>query len=175
MTIQDTEVRELGRLLTDVSAEGMSHLDEVQADLAQTRLLLTEAIERLSAGFSALHSAVAAQSDAAQALKHGAAEADCARLHAAGADIEQQVRAMVTALQFEDMTSQLIAHAGRRVAGLRSILADMVDGARELAAGDLAQMERLRAMLAMQSRELDCQLMRSVDQRHMESGDITLF
>lgn len=175
MTIQDTEVRELGRLLTDVSAEGMSHLDEVQADLAQTRLLLTEAIERLSAGFSALHSAVAAQSDAAQALKHGAVEADCARLHAAGTDIEQQVRAMVTALQFEDMTSQLIAHAGRRVAGLRSILADMVDGARELAAGDLAQMERLRAMLAMQSRELDCQLMRSVDQRHMESGDITLF
>lgn len=175
MTIQDTEVRELGRLLTDVSAEGMSHLEQVQADLAQTRLLLTEAIERLSAGFSALHTAVAAQGDAAQALQHGAGAADCARLHAAGADIEQQVRAMVTALQFEDMTSQLIAHAGRRVAGLRSILADMVDAARELAAGDLAQMERLRATLAMQSRELDGQLMRSVDQRHMESGDITLF
>jgi Mn-containing catalase len=71
MTIQDAEVRELGRLLTDVSAEGMSHLEEVQADLAQ--------------------------------------------------------------------------------------------------------MERLRATLAMQSRELDGQLMRSVDQHHMESGDITLF
>lgn len=175
MTIQDTELRELGRLLTDVSAEGMSHLEEVQADLAQTRLLLTEAIERLSAGFSALHSAVAAQSDAVQALQRGAGAADRARLHAAAADIEEQVRAMVTALQFEDMTSQLIAHAGRRVAGLRSILADMVDGARELAAGDLAQMERLRATLAMQSRALDGQLMRSVDQHHMESGDITLF
>lgn len=175
MTIQDTEVRELGRLLTDVSAEGVSHLEEVQADLAQTRLLLTEAIERLSAGFSALHSAVAEQSDAAQALRRDAGEADCARLHAAGADIEQQVRAMVTALQFEDMTSQLIAHAGRRVAGLRSILADMVAGARDLAAGDLAQMGRLRETLAMQSRELDGQLMRSVEQHHMESGDITLF
>jgi len=175
MTIQDTEVHELGRLLTDVSAEGMSHLEEVEADLAQTRLLLTEAIERLSAGFSALHSAVAAQSDAAQALQHGVTEAGCARLHAAGADIEQHVRAMVTALQFEDMTSQLIAHAGRRVAGLRSILAGMVDGARELAAGDLAHMERLRATLATQSRELDGQLMRSVDQHRMESGDITLF
>ena len=175
MTIQDTEVRELGRLLTDVSAEGMSHLEEVQADLAQTRLLLAEAIERLSAGFNALHSAVAAQSDAALALQPGAGAADCAHLQAAGADIEQQLRTMVTALQFEDMTSQLIAHAARRISGLRSILADMVDGARELAAGDLAQMERLRATLAAQSRELDGQLLRSVDQHHMESGDITLF
>ena len=175
MTIQDTEVRELGRLLTDVSAEGMSHLEEVQADLAQTRLLLAEAIERLSAGFNALHSAVAAQSDAALALRPGAGADDCAHLQAAGADIEQQLRTMVTALQFEDMTSQLIARAARRISGLRSILADMVDGARELAAGDLAQMERLRATLATQSRELDGQLMRSVDQHHMESGDITLF
>ena len=175
MTIQDTEVRELGRLLNDVSAEGITHLDEVQADLAQTRLLLAEAIERLSAGFSALHSAVAAQGEAAQALRDGAGDAECARLHAAGANIERQVQAMVTALQFEDMTSQLIAHAGRRVVGLRGILADMADGARELAAGDLEQMERLRAALAAQSRELDGQLMRSVDQRHMESGDITLF
>lgn len=175
MMIRDKEVRELGLLLGDVSSAGMAHLDVVQADLAQTRLLLAEAIERLSAGFGALHAAVAVQAEAAAALRQGAGVAECERHSAAGADIARQVQAMVTALQFEDMTSQLIAHAGRRVLGLRDILAGMVDGARELAAGDLDQMERLRAALAARNRELDGQLLRSVDQHHMESGDITLF
>ena len=174
MTIQHPQVCELGQLLTDVSAEGIAHLEAVQADLAQTRMLLAEAIERLSSGFGALHEAVCAQGQAVQALQQGV-DTDCARLQDAGAAIERQVQAMVTALQFEDMTSQLIAHAGRRIAGLRGILAGVGDGAQGAALGDLAQLESLRAALAAQSRELDGRLMRSVDQRHMESGDITLF
>jgi hypothetical protein len=82
---------------------------------------------------------------------------------------------MVTALQFEDMTSQLIAQAGRRIAGLLGILSGVGDGAQGLATGDLTQLDTLRAALAAQSRELDGLLARSVDQRHLESGDITLF
>jgi hypothetical protein len=167
---------ELGQLLTDVSAEGIAHLEEVQADLAQTRLLLGEATARLSGGFGALHAAVSIQRAAAGQLQQQAAGADAGQqLRAATAAIETHVQAMVTALQFEDMTSQLIAQAGRRIAGLLGNLAGLGDGAHGLAAGDTAQLDRLRAAMTAQSRELDGPLARSVGQQHLESGDITLF
>jgi len=182
MKRQQSGVLELGQLLTDVSAEGIAHLEEVQADLAQTRLLLAEAIGRLSDGFGALHAAVSIQRAAAEQLQQqadsggGDGSGDKqAQLRDAAAAIDIQVQAMVTALQFEDMTSQLIAQAGRRIAGLLGILAGVGDGAQGLASGDLTQLESLRAAMAAQSRELDGLLARSVDQRHLESGDITLF
>jgi hypothetical protein len=179
MKRQQSGVLELGQLLTDVSAEGIAHLEEVQADLAQTRLLLAEAIGRLSDGFGALHAAVSVQRAAAQQLQQqsdsGGGDDGQAQLRDAAAAIDIQVQAMVTALQFEDMTSQLIAQAGRRIAGLQGILAGVGDGAQGLATGDLTQLESLRAAMAAQSRELDGRLARSVDQRHLESGDITLF
>jgi hypothetical protein len=179
MKRQQSGVLELGQLLTDVSAEGIAHLEEVQADLAQTRLLLAEAIGRLSDGFGALHAAVSVQRAAAQQLQQqsdsGGGDDGQAQLRDAAAAIDIQVQAMVTALQFEDMTSQLIAQAGRRIAGLLGILAGVGDGAQGLATGDLTQLESLRAAMAAQSRELDGRLARSVDQRHLESGDITLF
>ncbi|MDB5760077.1 MAG: hypothetical protein JWM30_3366 [Burkholderia sp.] len=180
MKRQQSGVLELGQLLTDVSAEGIAHLEEVQADLAQTRLLLAEAIGRLSDGFGALHAAVSVQRAAAQQLQQqqsdsGGGGDGQAQLRDAAAAIDIQVQAMVTALQFEDMTSQLIAQAGRRIAGLQGILAGVGDGAQGLATGDLTQLESLRAAMAAQSRELDGLLARSVDQRHLESGDITLF
>jgi hypothetical protein len=179
MKRQRSGVLELGQLLTDVSAEGIAHLEEVQADLAQTRLLLAEAIGRLSDGFGALHAAVSVQRAAAEQLQQqsdssGGGDGQ-AQLRDAAAAIDIQVQAMVTALQFEDMTSQLIAQAGRRIAGLLGILAGVGDGAQGLATGDLTQLESLRAAMAAQSRELDGLLARSVDQRHLESGDITLF
>jgi hypothetical protein len=177
MKKQDSGVTELRQLLTDVSAEGIAHLEEVQADLAQTRLLLAEAIARLSDGFGALHAAVSVQRAAAEQLQQQAAGGGDGQeqLRNAAAAIDTQVQAMVTALQFEDMTSQLIAQAGRRIAGLLGILAGVGDGAQGLATGDLTQLDTLRAAMAAQSRELDGLLARSVDQRHMDSGDITLF
>ena len=177
MKRQESGVLELGQLLTDVSAEGIAHLEEVQADLAQTRLLLGEAIARLTDGFGALHAAVSVQRAAAEQLQRQAAGAGegQAQLHAAAAAIDTHVQAMVTALQFEDMTSQLIAQAGRRIAGLLGILNGVGDGARGLADGDLTQLDTLRAEMAAQSRELAGLLARSVDQQHLESGDITLF
>ena len=176
MKRQDSRVSELGQLLTDVSTEGIAHLEEVQADLAQTRLLLAEGIARLSDGFGALHAAVSIQRAAAEQLQLQAASGDGqAQLRSAAAAIDTQVRAMVTTLQFEDMTSQLIAQAGRRIAGLLGILAGVGEGAEGLATGDPTQLETLRAAMAVQSRELDGLLARSVDQRHLESGDITLF
>lgn len=176
MKRQESGVHELGRLLTDASAEGIAHLEEVRADLAQTRLLLGEAIARLSDGFGALHAAVAVQRRVAEQWRQQAPGDDGQeQLRAAAAAIDMHVQAMMTALQFEDMTSQLIAQAGRRIAGLLGILAGVGDGAQGMANGDLTRFETLRAAMAAQSREPDGLLARSVDQRHLESGDITLF
>jgi hypothetical protein len=176
MKKQHSGVTELGRLLSDASVEGIAHLEEVQADLAQTRLLLAEAIARLSDGFGALHAAVSVQRAACGLLLQLLGGGDGQeQLRSAAAAIDTQVQAMVTALQFEDMTSQLIAQAGRRIAGLLGILAGVGDGAQGLATGDLTQLDTLRAAMAVQRRELDGLLARSVDQRHLESGDITLF
>ena len=180
MMRQEFGALELGRLLDDVSAEGIAHLEEVQADLAQTRLLLGEAIVRLSDGFGGLHAAVLAQRAAAAQLQQPlgtgkGADDGQEQLRAATAAIDIHVQAMATALQFEDMTSQLIAQAGRRIAGLLGILAGVGDGAQDLATGDLTRLDTLRATMSERSRELDGRLGRSVDQRHLESGDITLF
>jgi len=175
---QEFGALELGRLLNDVSAEGIAHLEEVQADLAQTRLLLGEAIVRLSDGFGGLHAAVLAQRAAAAQLQSqqtlGTGD-EQEQLRTAAAAIDTHVQAMVTALQFEDMTSQLIDQAGRRIAGLLGILAGVGDSAQGMAIGDLNRLDTLRAAMSAQSRELDGLLGRSVDQRHLESGDITLF
>ncbi|MET0964216.1 MAG: chemotaxis protein [Noviherbaspirillum sp.] len=178
MTTSQSGVLDLGRLLSDVSAEGIAHLEAVQADLAQTRLLLAEAISRLSGGFGALHAAVSAQRMAAEELQRQPDSNSAAgqeTLRQAAAAIDVQVQAMVTALQFEDMTSQLIAQAGRRIAGLLGILAGVGDGAQSLASGGPDQLDALRAAMAAQSRELDGLLARSVEQKHLESGEITLF
>ena len=178
MTTPQSAVLDLGRLLTDVSAEGIAHLEAVQADLAQTRVLLAEAISRLSGGFGALQAAVAEQRMAAEELQRQADNNGAAgqeTLRQAAAAIDAQVQAMVTALQFEDMTSQLIAQAGRRIAGLLDMLAQVGDSGQGLASGELGEIDALRAAMAAQSRKLDCLLARSVDQKHMESGEITLF
>ena len=46
------------RLLSGVSDHGKQHLSEVETDLKQTHLLLEEAIEKLTASFMAIHTAV---------------------------------------------------------------------------------------------------------------------
>lgn len=174
MTIQHSQVRDLGQLLTDVSTQGIAHIEIVQAYLTQICMPLAKAIDRLLPGFDALHEAVCAQDDAAQALQQDAG-ADRAQLHNTGAAIERQMQAMVTALQFEVMTSQIIAHAGQRTAGLSEILTGVSNGAQAIVLGDLAQLGNLRTALAAQSRDLNGHLMRSVDQRHIESGGTTMF
>src|SRR5690606_8582371 len=48
-------------LLSTLSEHGRQHLNELETDLMQTNVLLTEAIEKLGASFMAIHEAVIAQ------------------------------------------------------------------------------------------------------------------
>jgi hypothetical protein len=168
--------QQLRQLLDGVSEHGGAHLDEMQADLAQTRLLLAEAIGKLGGCFARMCEDIARQrallQDAAGGTLPEAARAaliDCVN------DVEAQTRTMVTALQFEDMTSQLIAHSERRIAGLRDMLAALGAGEHGLAEGSDAALASMHAALTHRSRALSGALCKSVGQRHLDSGDMELF
>jgi hypothetical protein len=178
---QAQTIAELKLLLDGVSEHGRAHLDEIQADLAQTRLLLAEAIGRLGACFAEMREAMARPRALLQEPRAGA-DADAlerAAVLASFATIEAKSQAMITALQFEDMTSQLIAHSERRIAGLREMLAILGAGAQSLGdggdGGDDAQLAAMHGSFAARSRELADVLSRKVGQRHLDSGDMELF
>jgi hypothetical protein len=55
MTIKNSLALEIKKLLTGLSEHGSQHLSEIETDLVQTNILLSEAIEKLSASFMAIH------------------------------------------------------------------------------------------------------------------------
>lgn len=169
-------------LLSNLSDHGTQHLNEIETDLAQTSLLLGEAIEKLGASFMAIHAAVNAQQDAIERLLDGASLTPelAEQLKKKHAEIGQHVNAAVTGLQFQDMTGQLIGRTMRRVTGLRDVLGDVGsssatmegEGSVEALAGIL---QRMAKVLEEDSIKLESALWKAVCQTHMESGDIELF
>ena len=170
------------RLLSGVSVHGRRHLTEVETDLLQTELLLEEAIEKLSASFMAIHGTVAARQAAIDKLLGGAAPTDEERelLSGMSREIGEHVNTAITSMQFQDMTAQLIERTLRRVAGLRDFLGTLSEHGADIAPETDSEeiVERLGKVsmaLAIQSLELRSVLRRSVEQRHLESGDVELF
>jgi hypothetical protein len=170
------------RLLSGVSDHGRRHLNEVETDLVQTNLLLEEAIDKLTASFMAIHRSVDARQQDIDRLLAGAALSadDRARLAGLAGEVAAHVNAAVTSLQFQDMTSQLLDRTLRRVTGLRDFLAtlsahgdDIVpeSGGEEIVEG----LGKVSMALAVQSLALRSMLRKSVEQRHLESGDVELF
>lgn len=182
MTINNSLASRITDLLSGLSDHGRQHLTEVETDLVQTNALLTEAIEKLSASFMAIHAAVTEQQQMVDALATStsvSAEATLA-LKAKSAQIDQHVNAAVTGLQFQDMTNQLISRTLRRVVGFRDVLE--VAGTSSIAIPANASNEQLHAMLSQinetlktESQDLEKELWKAVCQTHMESGDIELF
>jgi hypothetical protein len=201
-------VAPLHQLLTGLSQQGELHLGEVQADLRQTSYLLGAAIDKLGKSFIGIHEAMVAQ----QALLVSQACAPAAvplapalqdRLTQLQAQSRMHADAAITALQFEDMTAQLIGRIAGHVESLQTVLGTLGAGAGALsahrgsgaglnvAAGDDATgtPERpdtpdaaVAAVLASLNRVLDAHganapsvAKKTVAQTHMDSGDIELF
>lgn len=172
-------------VLSDISGQGEYHLREVEEDLAQTHLLLTEAIAKLSRSFDGITKAVATHSQILDGLEREYAESndgwekkEVVALRCLSQDLTRHVGAAVTGLQFEDMTSQLIGRMQKRVEGMRTMLGLLeVTGVPEKENGEeqdvvLVQMsQQIRA----ESQRVDALLRKAVGQRHMESGEIELF
>ncbi|MNJ95995.1 hypothetical protein D3C87_137110 [compost metagenome] len=180
MTIKNSLALELKELLSGLSEHGSQHLTEIETDLVQTNVLLSEAIEKLSASFMAIHEAVSAQQQLVDTLLAQAPAAAVGELRTKAVQIDQHVNAAVTGLQFQDMTNQLIGRAMRRLVGVRDVLE--VLGTHSSAIPADAGPELLQALLAKtngsiktQSSNLENELWKAVRQTHMESGDVELF
>ena len=169
-------------LMKGISAQGDRHLAEVEADLAQTRMLLTEAVEKLGAAFLAIHAEISAQHELAASAPGDDywRAVETALLETVRERVALQVGAAVTGLQFQDMVNQLMERTEKRVAGVRSALAELGNAGELLdQAADKRELERtlggLNRTLSMSNQELNGSLRRTVSQKHMECGGIELF
>ena len=170
------------RLLSGVSDHGRRHLAEVETDLVQTELLLEEAIDKLTASFLAIHGAIGARQDVIDRLLAGEQVSDAERelLSRMSDEVGQHVNTAVTSMQFQDMTGQLIDRTLRRVSGLAEFLGTLGAHGNDIVpeSGSEEIVDRLGKVsmaLAIQSLELRSMLRKSVNQQHLESGDIELF
>jgi hypothetical protein len=175
--------QQIQQLLDAVSRQGAGHLAEVETDLAQTALLLTEAIDKLGASFMSIHAVISVQQDAVVRLleKSVASNEDREQLQGLQNEIDRHVNAAVTGLQFQDMTSQLLQRTRGHVGSLQGMIG--VLGVAAAAIGQDASADEAIAQLMIASGEVancrvlldDAQLRKAVSQTHMESGDIELF
>ena len=177
MQMEQLSLDDLQRLLGQVAGHGTQHLREVEADLAQTAYLLEEAIEKLLEGFMRIHGAVAEQQRAVDAVLADLEPAPhLAQIEASRAAIAHEIDAVVTALQFQDLTGQLITRAKKRVHGLHEVLETLAQHGEDespVAAGRL--LLRIGDRLKRQSSALQDGLKSGVSQQDMNSGDIELF
>lgn len=185
MGMNTLPIAELRKLLSAVSEHGQQHLIEVEDDLQQTTFLLSEAINKLGDSFMAIHEAITNQQAVIEGLldKRDIDHADHDLLETYKNKISQDVDAAVTSLQFQDLTSQLIARTVNRVNGLKTLLEALAthgNGANQDQAQeqqDITQyLESLNNSFHAGSHALTGGLSRrSVGQQDMRSGDIDLF
>jgi hypothetical protein len=169
------------QLLSGVSEHGDQHLAEVERDLVQMDVLLDEAIKKLCASFMAIHHAVDRQQEALDALLSDGmpSPASVVRFEALRGEIKQHVGAAVTGLQFQDMTSQLIGRMVQHLAGLRDVFGALDTNGSVLPESNNEAL--LETLSHISDRVGACCIVRAggvrstVNQRHMDSGDIELF
>lgn len=175
-------IKEVRNLLSSVIEHGQQHLSEIEADLSQTTYLLTHAIDNLSNSFLSVHAAIVEQQKTLDLLltKYDLTDAEFKEIEAFNHAIGDQVGSAITGLQFQDITSQLIARAIKRIEGLKTLLDELhVDEEIEHAQTEhdaiTHMLEGLNQSLHAGSHALSGGLRRSVDQKSMGAGDIDLF
>jgi len=175
-------VPELRRLLSGVAEHGSQHLSAVEADLGHTSFLLSEAIEKLTESFMAVHQSVNDQQMYLDELvnAHGLPSEAKEKLQQYRQCIGTQVNSAVTSLQFHDLTTQLNARTVKRVTGLRSLFNDLLAEWDQLVIENKHQemndlLKMMSEMLNKGSTALEGGLHQSVKQKDMCSGEVDLF
>jgi hypothetical protein len=175
-------ISEVKSLIAAVSEHGKQHLVEVEADLLQTTYLLNEAIEKLGKSFMAVHEAVIAQNKTVEMLvkRKVFSTEEAEQIDAFSQVIGDEINKTITGLQFQDITSQLLARAVKRVNGLKDLLQELTIHGGEI--DTLPEQEEISKLLDEMShslhagsRALSGGLRRSVDQQSMVSGSVDLF
>jgi hypothetical protein len=182
MTTHNSLAPQVKDLLSTLSEHGGQHLNELETDLVQTNVLLTEAIDKLSASFMAIHAAVTRAAAVGRCFAEQRCDiaGRCGRVARKAQLIDLHVNAAVTGLQFQDMTNQLIGRTMRRVVGFRDVLEILGTGAAAIATDAnndtmIAALGKIGETLKAENAMLENELWKAVRQTHMESGDIELF
>jgi DNA-binding transcriptional MerR regulator len=178
-------ITELRKLLAEVSQHGTQHLAEVEADLQQTQFLLTEAIDQLGKNFEDIHQSIVSQQAILDELLSSSAQDNpmIKQLDGIKARVGADVSAVVTSMQFQDLTSQLIDRSLKRLTGIKEIIAALGThgDSDEVSALHnqtevLEYIEELKDAINMKSHALTGGFQRKqVSQQNMETGDIELF
>lgn len=175
-------IEELRALLAAVSKHGDWHLVEIETDLQQTMYLLEEAINKLSTSFLNVHDALTEQQALLNALTTaGLLSTEQAQtLEAHQTRITQEIDRVITGMQFQDMTNQLLQRTVNRVNGLKSLLQELSSHqAPMLAEDENEEIRRFIMQLNQQfhqgSQHLSGHLRKAVNQHDMATGDIDLF
>ena len=169
------------RLLAEVAAHGDQHLAEVERDLVQMDVLLDEAIKKLCVSFMAIHRAIDEQQKILSGILADVlpASEEAARCRALRGEIEREVGAAVTGLQFQDMTSQLIGRMVQHLSGLRDVFGALDgDGALLPESSNetlVAALDHISAQVGARCSKTAGGVRSTVNQRHMDSGEIELF
>lgn len=166
------EVRNLSQRTNQFSHEIRSHMDQVNGSLGMAHESIY-AVASMDMNF-ALQSKQRVQDTMMRLESINLAMAEAARgidAHASG--VAADVNAAVTALQFQDMSSQLIGHAQVRLEALREGVHGVAQSfaeARDMDAAMAAARGRVSALS-----NLDNTHFNPVKQESMSSGDIELF
>lgn len=175
-------IEELRQLLAAVSRHGDWHLLEIETDLQQTTFLLNEAIEKLSASFMAVHAHLLEQQSALRLLADAGKlqPEELAQLQVFQENIDQEINKVVTGMQFQDMTNQLLQRTINRVNGLKMLLQELSSHQFPMAAED--ELEEIRRFITQLNQNFDQgsehltgNLRKSVNQQNLSTGDIELF
>ena len=150
--------------LRELVRRAASQVDSAHSEIGETRAILKDAVEQLIPAFTALRN-----SEMAGDLT-GAPTADRIRaIRASGAAF--------SALQFQDISDQLLAHAQVR---LQRLLAEIESVATALGSGDAepAKIDALMHRVATANNNLaalDISLVKPVGKAHLGTGDMEFF
>ncbi len=180
MIIMNTlPIHELRTLLAAVASHGDQHLLEVESDLQQTAFLLNEAIEKLSSSFMKIHELIAQQHNLL-VTSGQCNEAMTFALRDYEEKIGDEVNSVVTGMQFQDMTNQLLHRTINRVNGLKELLRELAEHGYDMDANrehnDIARfLANIHETFDNSSHALSGSLRKAVGQQDMATGDIDLF
>lgn len=172
----------LQELLQNIAGNSSIYLSEIESDLLQINLLLMEAINKLGDNVVQIGQDVHHQQKLVRQLTETGSCSPFAleKLDELNQTMDNNVASVVTAMQFQDMTSQLLDKVLSRVAALQEVNEEMEKLAAEVSGaeseGDVQMM--IRAMgedMTSKRHELEGQHAERVSQKHMDSGSIELF
>ena len=166
------EVRALSQRTNQFSGEIRGHMDQVHGSLNAAHESIY-AVASMDMNF-ALTSKQRVQDTMARIEKmNGIMAASARQIDVHAGQVGMEVNAAVTALQFQDMTSQLIGHAQTRIEALR-VAAEESAAAFASGEGGCKGLEQARQRMHALA-ELDRIQMTPVKQKHLGSGDVELF